>query len=174
MRTTSEILAAIITGLTALRWTPDGGPEEALLQEVRRYDANDLQRAFSELLVIQQRVALVIYTGERWNTLPHHDEIGPVAQRTLQISILLSDAVIGDRQSAVFGSPSTPGCIPMHELAIRHLAGPLFPSGERVWLAPTTVTLADIERDDRPAAGRTASILECDCAEETLALLSPI
>lgn len=169
MRTSTEIMAALEAKLTALQWTPPSGPAEPAFQEVRRFDSTALVEAFGELIVSRQRVALIVYAGERWDDAGSGP--GQVAvHRVTQFSVLVSDRFQGKRQTAAWGAGNHPGAIPLKDSVLAALAGPLLPDPEGVDCLPISSDLLDLEDLKNKQPGRVVCVLDLDCRDRTAAV----
>lgn len=158
MRATVAILNRVVTLLQAAQWTPDGGVPEAAFGEVAKFDSTDLAAAFRTLLMSGQRVAVVVYAGGQWEDASSQTQV--VARRTLDVSVLVSDRVHGDRQAAIFGSGTTPGALALKDLAVTTLTGRLLDNPDGVNCQPDTEDLLTIESTEKQQPGRVAALVE--------------
>jgi hypothetical protein len=166
-RSTPELLAALEARLTAALWQPPGGgPAEPAFEQVARYDLNDLESAFRDLLASKRRVAFVIATGETFAAAQ-----GRLAlyTRRLTVSVLLSDRVHGRRLEALYGSATTPGAEGLKELALAALTGQLFPPPAGVLCRPLAAAPLQIEDQSRALPGRAALELQLELTGGLLA-----
>lgn len=158
MRPTVDILDRMVDLLEAAQWTPTGGQAEPAFGEVRRYSSTDLADAFKTMLMSQQRVALVIYSGGQWEDAGSPRQV--VSRRTLDVSVLVSDRVHGSHEQAVFGGPSNPGALALKDIAADTLTGRLLPNPNGVDCLPTTEDLITIEETSKQQPGRVAALVE--------------
>ncbi len=160
MRTTTDIVTALIAALQALTWTPTGGSPEPAFGRVARFDSTDLEAAFAELLLSEQRVALVIYLGDRYEP----DIRGTVAvRRVVDLAVLVSDRRIGKRQEAVYGTATNPGVLGLKDLVYPAVTGRLIPNPDGVDLEPTSaelIELQDRQTKTRNQPGRAVAVIE--------------
>lgn len=159
MKTTAQILDEIVTRLQALTWTPTDGDPEAAFGLVSRFSVTDLEQAFAELLTAEPRVALVVCTGRDWQVM----EEGPKTslRRTTQISVVVSDRLLGAEQTAWSGDDTTPGAWGLADLVPSAICGRLLAAPDAVDLLP--VGEQDVSVDTEVATnlpGRAAVILE--------------
>jgi len=155
-KTTVEIVTALTAGLTAVQWSG-----EAAFQSVRRFDSDDLERAFRELLLYQQRIALVIPLGETFESEARGAQL--LIRRVRPFGLLLSDRVLGKREESVFGGATTPGAYGLLEAALPAVVGQIIDNPNGVRSDPTSaqpLTLVDAEHQ-LPA--RAAVLLELEC-----------
>lgn len=176
LRTVPEILAALKAALDAATWTPAGGDPEAAFQSVKLFGMNSLPDAMRELLVSQQRVCFVIPDSERF--APETDGGKMVLSRTLPVALLISDRVLGNRQTALFGgavgATETPGAYGLQKAALEAVAGQLIDEAPRVVCTPTQSAVVDIEDVQKKLPGRAALEVDLDCTGGTLtAALGP-
>ncbi len=164
MRTTTEIIDALVAKLQALQWTPGSGPAEPAFQAVKRFDSTDLAAAFAELLVSQQRVALVVHTGDRFDDAG--TGAGQVAvRRVTEVSLVLSDRVLGKRQAAIWGTATNPGCLPLKDLALTAVGGPLIAAPGAVDCVPVHAERLTVEDLKSKQPGREACLLDLECVD---------
>lgn len=162
MKTTAQILDEIVTRLQALTWTPAGGdPEdaEAAFGLVSRFSVTDLEQAFANLLTAEPRVALVVCTGRDWQVM----EEGPKTsmRRTTQVSVVVSDRILGNEQAAWSGEATTPGAWGLADLVPGAICGRLLAAPQAVDLLPVGEQDVSIDREvETNLPGRAAVILE--------------
>lgn len=159
MKGTSQILDEIVTRLQALTWTPDGGDPEDAFGLVSRFAVTDLEEAFADLLTTEQRVALVVCTGRDWQIM----EEGPKTsmRRTTQVSVVVSDRILGDEQAAWSGSATTPGAWGLADLVPGAICGRLLDAPQAVDLLPVGEQDVSIDREvETNLPGRAAVIIE--------------
>lgn len=165
MRTTTEIMDALVAKLQAVQWTPGSGPAEPAFQEVKRFDSTELVAAFTELLVTRQRVALVVYMGDRFGDAGSGpDQV--CARRTTEVSLILSDRVVGKRQDAIYGTATNPGALPLKDLVRAAVAGRLLAEPGAVLCAPVNAEILTVENLKERQPGRAACLLELECTDD--------
>lgn len=148
MTGTASIIAAVVSALTALRYTPTGGSEEALFGSVERYSLKDMDSAFRALLVAKQRAAVVVWTGTTAEYIPSGTIMR--TRRTTQLSVLVTDRVMGDRDAAAFGSTTTPGVLGLIDRVWETLHGRLIANPDGVDVRPTSADDYTLEMPNLP------------------------
>lgn len=161
VRTTTEIVDALVDVLRALNWR-----DESAFGVVLRYDSTRLAEAFNDLLVATHpRVALVIWTGERWETDPN---LSKRRRRTSLVTLVISDRVLGDRAgAAMWGQEGTnPGVTALKELVLPAVTGRLIANPDPVDMLPGDIGMLSIvdERDSAAAVDRVAVTIDIELA----------
>lgn len=168
------ILEAIRQRLASLEWTPPGGGPVAAFGQVVIYDLKDLAVAVRELLALDDRVALIIYEGDKWS----NDAIGYTATFELvrQVTVLVTDRQLGDRTAATLGGDYNPGAYLLADLVNEDLLGSVTinradaagASSRRVWMRPTDGQPMLIEgRVREELVGRSAKVLSFEVLSGT-------
>lgn len=160
MRPPNDIVSELVSRLQALQWTPDSGPAEPAFGSVLPFDSTDLADAFSTLLASKQRVALVVYTGESYET---ERGIRLSVRRTVSVSLVISDRVIGKKNHATFGGPTNPGAIRLVSLVLPAITGRIIPNPEGIDCVPVRADLLDIDETTKKLPNRVACLLDLDC-----------
>ncbi len=163
LRTTSEVVAAIEAALQAAQWTPPGGSAQSAFETVRRFDSTELVRAFEEILVAQKsRVAFVVAGGERWD-----DDSSTVsrlrARRRFDVSVLVSDRVLGNRSESIYGNATHPGAASLKDLALVQVTGRLLGAPSPCHAIPGEADLLFVERledSGKTLPGRVAYLID--------------
>lgn len=156
---TLQILNAIKARLEGVQWTPSGGSSESAFGEVHLFDSTDIVAAFAQLILSKSRVALVIYTGGRWDPMGATGSVG--VRRVPHVTVVCSDRVLGNKTEALFGGASNPGAIALMELAAVALNGRLIadpPCDSR----PTEDDMLSVEDTRTKQPGRFAALLELE------------
>ncbi|MBX3747330.1 MAG: hypothetical protein KF833_18630 [Verrucomicrobiae bacterium] len=162
MRPTSEILAALVSRLEAVQWNASPA-----FHAVHRYDSNRLSEAFQELILAPHpRLALVVWTGERW-------EIDPAstlrrARRATLVTLVLSDRVLGSREdAATWGDATTPGVIRLKDLVIPAVTGRILANPNGIDCFPGAIEplpiLTEGAETGSAAMGRVALTIDLEC-----------
>jgi hypothetical protein len=159
MRSTAEIADALVQILSGISWQG-----ESAFGVVARYDATRLPEAFGELrMATHPRVALVIWTGERWEADPNFIKR---QRRTNLFTLVISDRVLGDRTgAAMWGQQGThPGAAALKDLVLplivaRLLANP--DPADCVVTAVEPLPLMD-EQDSAAAVDRVAITIDLE------------
>lgn len=164
MRSTAEIVNAIVDRLQALEWTPAGGRPEPAFGEVFRFNSTDIGSAFQSLLASKQRVALVVPMARDWGMSEASGGRRFYAMRDTQISVVVSDRVHGQSARAWAGDDNTPGAWGLADLVTPSISGQLFastgPGAHSVDLFPTFENDMEVADERNPRAGRAAVVLE--------------
>lgn len=134
LRPTIEVLNAVVAALTPLKWTPVGGPEQNLFAAVEIFDEPDMVKALQRLILNQDRVALVIFAGERWEKAVSGRVL--VSQRQQSILVLICDRVIGDERGAMCGTATHPGTLGIKDRVYAAVSGPLLPNPLGINVSP--------------------------------------
>lgn len=124
---TEEWLKALEHRIAGCRW--EGAPAFGL---VARYDQPDLTLALEELQSAADRVCLVLYEGDRYDTELRGRHLH--MRRVAQVSLLLVDRHLTQRPAAVFGGVGNPGVVALKD-QLMGLGFPLVDTGSDV--APT-------------------------------------
>lgn len=160
MRTATEIVEALLDKLRAVQWL--GQPA---FDRVERYDAARIAEAFEDILLAKgNRVALVIWTGMRWDADPGLDKR---RRRMDLVTLLISDRVLGDRRhAAMWGKPGvSPGTLALMEAVLPVMHGRLIAAPDPIDVAPQEVvpmTLRD-EANSAAAVDRVAVTVDLEC-----------
>lgn len=155
--TDSAIADAMVEALRSAIWG-----ETNAFEVVERFDSTDVARAFSSILVAHRaRVAFVVLSGETWEpTAPGNLRH---AVRTTRVSLLVSDRVLGDRRTAIFGGGANPGCLALKDVAIAAVCGPLLPNPSGCDVQPSSSDLLfvdQVEESSPKLPGRAACLVE--------------
>jgi len=158
LRPTKELLDALVTALTDLLWTTDNGAVKAF-DRVELFDLMDLEEAFQQLIMNQNRVALIIYDRERFDEERTGAQM--IIRRTHELSIVFTDRVIGNRQQALLGGPDNPGLLVLKDLVLPAVTGailtnPKGQAGSPISGEPMLIT------KDKKMPGRLAYLLEVE------------
>lgn len=164
-RSPVEISDALVEYLEAAQWTPDGGEAESAFGRVERYHVNDMPKAMQSLILHQARLAVVVPTGSRWETMQREHEMSPVNRRVVNVTVIVSDRRVGNDDAAVFGSDDNPGSLALAEIAIEACTGSLFDDGgTEVHCYPTSDGQVPMENDKDP--GRNLVVVELECVTQ--------
>ena len=109
--TTAELLDALQGLLEQLRWE-----SQPAFDRVARFDQPDLAVAIGELQTLADRLCLLIYEGDRYETL--HTGRQLQVRRTALVSLLMADRQVAHRSEAVFGGPGIPGVVALKDLVL--------------------------------------------------------
>jgi hypothetical protein len=116
------LLRALEARLRAMRWTFPGG-DAALFGVVKVYDIKELALAMTEAVSVEQRAAFVVFHG----SLHANERQGQVlmTETIRQVTILVTDRNLGDRNVALMGSGRQPGIYEIADLVRAGIAGTL-------------------------------------------------
>lgn len=162
----TTIVAALEAVLRTATWTPEGGTPELAFGEVERFQTLDIEAACRELAVVRQRACLVVATDENWESQAQDKKYGfaPQCKVQRQISLLITDRAMGDRQAALYGDATHAGGYPLSEIALHTVCGPMTVGGIAVFVAPVRRTPFAVAVDDRP--GRVCVQVELECSTD--------
>jgi len=162
MRGTGEIVEEIVTRMRALMLPAVDGQDPApAFGRVELFDSENLVEAFRFLLLTEQRVCLVIPLMEGFE--PEFQQLKLVVKRTRPVAVLVSDQVMGDRQSALWGNLDTPGAYGLLEAALPELTGLLLGAPNKVSAVPRHATAMTVKDTENDLPGRLAVVLEVEC-----------
>lgn len=163
---TEQLLDAVQACLEQLRW--EGEPA---FGRVARFDQLDLAVAVEELQATADRLCLLVYEGDRYET--HHAGRQLHVRRTALVSLLMADRQVANRIESVFGGPGLPGVVALKDLVLGFCAWPPAPGDYRpkpvtgrlfpgVYVRP--VSALPLPRDDRPdvLVGRRAWVVRLE------------
>lgn len=166
-----EILAALIALLQAVELEED----VPAFESVKRFDIENVDQAFKELMESKQRVCFVIPDLENFEPAVNAGKL--MVTRRLPIALLISDRVMGDRQAALFGSDDTPGAYALAEGALEAVTGLILDNPGGVKCLPLTMGALSIEDIQKKLPGRAVVELDVECTGGTLTAslgISPI
>ena len=160
------LLRALVAKLQALEWEPAGGGAVPAFGSVVIYDLRDQAEAMKDLLGLDQRQALVIYEGDKWTGTVDGRHLNTEVVR--EVSVVVSDRQLGDRQAALVGSANNPGALLLSDLVLESVAGNLSVPVEdaanavesRAWVEPVEAVPMVIEGKLRSElVGRSTKVL---------------
>ncbi|QYM80287.1 hypothetical protein K0B96_06640 [Horticoccus luteus] len=155
---TTDLLNAVKTALASIG-LPGGQPEEKLFERVEFHENKRLKEALTQLVVTEQRVAIIVPGGHAFTNVKEGRTIRSMRRSTFDI--LIADRDWADNgQQAVFGGPDAIGVLTMGDLVVDHFA-----QNPQLGLAyvalqvedGASITLADDEVKDSP--GRECFVL---------------
>ena len=178
-RSVSEILAALSAALVAAQWTPvDNQPAIPVFQSVKLFDLANLATAFQELTVADQRVCFIIADSEHFaDKFSNAGDQGVQRQmlftRRLPVALLMSDRVIGDRTTALYGGMNGTvkilGAEGMKEIALTAVTGQLIANPNGIVCRPTSSAAVDVKDMRTKLPGRACVELDLECTGGTVA-----
>jgi hypothetical protein len=119
---TAALLDALQGRLEQMRWEL-----EPAFGRVVRFDQPDLAVAIAELQTMADRLCLMVYEGDRYETL--HEGRHLHVRRTALVGLLMADRQVANRAEAVFGGPGLPGVVVLKDLVLGLQTGPTQPDG---------------------------------------------
>ena len=122
---TNTALTALADKLTALQWTPEGGPAQNAFAKVALFDMTNLAVALRELMSYADRVCLIVHDSERFENEHKNRELRTRQRRDVQL--LIADRQIANRQAALSGDNKTPGVLALKDIVLGAVVGPLVP-----------------------------------------------
>lgn len=134
----------------------------AAFSRVELFDVENLVAAFQTLLISEQRIAIIVPTAATWETSCSQQKI--LTRRVQPMTVLISDRILGDRTSALYGNSKNQGALNLAALAMPWIVGQLVPIPNGCISVPkseTVITLKDTARADLP--GRACVAIELDC-----------
>lgn len=150
LRSTKEILDAIVTALRALN-LEQGQPA---FDRVEIFDLPDYLNAMQRLALNQERTALVIWTGDEFET--NRETIVLTTRRISNFDIFVSERNLANPVAATTGDPEKylPGVMGLRDLVIPALTGQILASDaeagkELIYLAPAGVERAILSSEDK-------------------------
>jgi len=138
-------LNELVRVITAMQLPVDPfGAEKLAFDKVKIFDLQDLVKAMEELFLYANRIALI-----GLDSVDHANVVSGrtlKTQRSLSISVIVSDRRFSDRRKALMGDATTPGALLLGKLLVDTLSE--LPSGAVV--LPGTGRLASLEsREDQ-------------------------
>lgn len=155
---TTDLLNAVKASLASIP-LPGGQPGDKLFARVEFHENKRLKEALAQLVVTEDRVALVVPGGHAFTNVKEGRTIRSTRRTTFDI--LIADRDWADNgQQAVFGGPDAIGVLTMGDLVVDHFA-----QNPQLGLAyvalqvedAAEITLADDEVKDTP--GRECFVL---------------
>ena len=155
-RATSEILAALETGLRGVTW--HGQPA---LDRVEQFTEADLVEAFRRLLISEQRVCLIVAMDEEFNSETKGNKL--IVRRVLPVTLLLSDRVLGNPVTALKGDENNPGAQGLLEAVLPAVIGQLLDNPGGVAAEPRVASHFQVAETAKEMPGRVCIALELQC-----------
>lgn len=164
-----EIAQQVARWLRAVKWDRGDSGSELAFDRVEVFSALDFEKAIERLLLTEDRIALVIPTGSTWETsTPTNPTFGitPECRRTVKVTMIVSDRVVGDRIGAAEGTDDNPGCYALGELTRSGASGLLFTEAPQVVAVPVSDEMFAVQRDGEDVPGREACAIELSCVSD--------
>ena len=140
--------------------------------EVRLFDQESLVEAFKWLALADQRVCVIVPLDERFDEKASHGT-KLVITRLLPVALLISDRVIGDRVTALYGNaaaqPPVIGAYGLYELVLPLVTGTILAAPVKAVSVPTNASLFVVkDKQQTNLPGRSAIALEVQVRGGTL------
>jgi|GEM_PF-4459866 len=116
----NDILAAVRTLLLTLT-VPASSDPLFTSDGVKVFSQANLQAAFEELLVFEERACFLVTTGEEFVNQRSGNVV--TSKKTVSLSLLICDQNYGERMAAFTGDSETVGVSPMSEIIVAALFG---------------------------------------------------
>lgn len=150
LRSTREILDAVIVKLDGLK-LQQGQPA---FDRVEMFDLSDYLDAMQRLAMNQERTALVLWTGDDFES--NRGTIILKVRRTSNIEVFITERNLAAPVKALTGDPENylPGVLGLRDLVLPALTGELLPSkaetgAELIYLVPESVARGIISAEDK-------------------------
>lgn len=163
LRSTREILEAIKTALATLNLEQG----QAAFDRVEIFDLSDYLDAMTRLAMNQERTALVIWTGDEFET--NRETVMLTVRRSCAIDIFITERRLDAPVKALTGDPETyqPGVLGLRDLVLPALTGQILasdaeadPPAELIYLVPQSIERGIINAEDKKKfPGRQVLIL---------------
>jgi hypothetical protein len=163
---TTAITAALQAILSALQVTIGTNAPVAAFSRVELFDSESLLEAFQLLAISEQRICLVVTLDEHFQTTNRAQTL--ITTRELPVALLVSDRILGDRTTALYGDDTTPGAWGLLELVLPAVMGMLIApapplSGVTSEPVNASVLIVKNQKEKQNLPGRAAVALELHC-----------
>jgi len=159
---TGDIVSALKTQVQKVKLA-DGSANA--FQRVELFDSESLLEAFQLLVISEQRICLIVPLTEQWKTETSVRKI--LTRRTVNVALLISDRVLGNRNTALFGdgTAATPGAHKLAALTLPLVTGQLLvnPGGVVCTPSHSDVIIVKNQKEKQNLPGRAAVALELEC-----------
>jgi hypothetical protein len=159
--TTAAILNALQASVQAVQFTPPGGAAQSAFGNVQLFDSENLAEAFQYLMIVEQRVCVIVPLDERIEIIASGQKL--MVRRRRPVALLISDRVIGNRKTALWGDDKTPGAMGLMELTLPAVCGQLIDNPNGVVSEPSQVSMLTVNDVAKKLPGRLAVVLELNC-----------
>lgn len=153
LRATKDALDALVGKLEALQWHSQNA-----FARVELFDDLDLAEAFKRLILVESRIALVIYSDEPFVIERNGRQL--IVHRQHKLWIVFTDRVVGKRLEALLGGSDNPGLLVLRDLVLPTVVGVIVDTPQKVSCTPIDGSLLRVEDTDRKSPGRLAYVLE--------------
>ena len=144
-------------------------------QRIEQFDSESLVDAFQLLTLSEKRLCLIVALDEQFARDPRNNVM--LITRTLPVTLLISDRVLGDRTTALYGDNTTPGAQGLMELVLPAVTGLILPPPWGVTCEPvnSSVLIVKNQKEKQNLPGRAAVALELHCSGGNLqAAIGPV
>ncbi len=161
-RTASAVLVqTLLTIVKALKLADNQTPA---FGAVALFDQESLVEAFKWLAITDQRVCVIVPLDEQFEEKAGHGT-KLVITRMLPVALLISDRVLGDRVSALYGNataqPPVIGAYGLYELVLPAVTGQIVAGPAKAVATPQVASLFVVkEKQQTNLPGRSALALE--------------
>ncbi len=159
--TTAAILAALQEAVGAVQLPDAFAPPGPAFGSVQMFDSENLVEAFQYLLITEQRVCVIVPLDANWEAESKQQRL--VTRRTLPVALLISDRVIGNRQTALIGDAKTPGAMGLKDLVVPAVTGQLIANPNGVISLPVHESVMAIKDTAKKLPNRITIVLELNC-----------
>jgi hypothetical protein len=168
LRSTKAILDALIAKLAAVRLDDQG--DALAFERVELFDLSDYQDAMRRLALSEQRLALVIWSGDGYENERQLTVLQ--TRRTLSVDIFVSVRRLDDPVAAMTGDDTEPGTLALRDKVIAAVYGVILEGDddqEAIYAVPQSVERGILNADDKKEnPGRQILILNLQLAGEYL------
>lgn len=165
-RPTKAILAALVAKLQAVKL--DDAGDALLFERVELFDLSDYQDAMRRLAITQNRIALVIWSGDDYAT--EKQETVSLTQRTLNVDVFVTVKRLDNAVAALTGDDHDPGVLDLRDKVIGACYGVVLDGSdteEAIYATPQSVERGILNADDKKEnPGRQILILNLQLAGE--------
>ena len=172
---TTAIVAALKTILTGLQVTIGTNAPVNAFARVELFDSESLTEAMQLLVISDQRLCLIVVLDESFHTENRGQKL--IVTRSLPVALIISDRILGNRTTALYGNNTTPGALGLMELVLPAVTGMLLqpPNGVTAEPVNSSVLVVKNQKDKQNLPGRAAIALELHCRGGNLqAALGPV
>lgn len=166
LRSTKAILDALIAKLQAIRLDDQG--DALAFERVEMFDLSDFQDAMRRLAIAEQRMALIIWSGDTYET---EREITTITtKRTCSVDVFVTVKRLDAPVAALVGDAEDPGTLGLRDKVIAATFGVILDGDddhEAIYSTPQSVERGILNADDKKAnPGRQILILNLQLAGE--------
>lgn len=158
---TAALVQQLLANVTALKLADGVTPA---FGQTRLFDQESLVEAFKWLALADQRVCVIVPGDEHFEEKAGHGT-KLVITRMVPVLLLISDRVLGDRVTALYGNPAAQppvlGAYGLHELVLPVVTGQLVTAPAKAVSVPISSSLFVVkDKQQTNLPGRSAIALE--------------